>query len=872
MKLYFKILRTGAILIILIIVAMFIASLLMRDKVAGIILKSLNKDISTKFETGSVNLSFLKRFPKATLDLKDVLVHSSPGFDLTCFSDTDTDTLLSAVSVSLDFSLMDIINGIYYIERIGIKEGSLKVLTDTSGLVNYNITSGDSSQSGKVLTINLAGVDVEDIQAIYDNRATKLIIGGIIENGRLKSRISGDNIDFTAKGDLRIDLFKLYNFRIVKSVETEVDVTLQSTPGGVRFEKSTLIFDNSKYGLVGSVSSDDILDLEVTGEEIDISNIKSYLPENIAGKLAAYNPVGVLNVESRIRGPLTRTANPGIDIKFSVQKGEVSHMNSTLAIKNMSFAGFFTNGTGMVPKTSSLTFSDFKGTLGSSAYTGSLKLSDFTALRGALQLEGKLIPSELKQFFGLKYISNAEGSADLNLKMEGTIPHKEKYTFADFLALNPVADLNLKSLGIGLKNDKIVLNNISGILSVSETVNARDLHLTYKDQHILLNGTFVNLPDWLSGAPVTMTASASIECDKLVAESFLPEASDADTSSEGKRAWMLPGDMILDVDFNIGNFHYKAFSAENISGVLSYEPGIMNFKTLKLNSLNGVISGDGFFVQNNNKTYFGRGSFVLEEININKAFTVFKNFGQDFLKAENLNGTVSGSLSVLIPMDSLMHPVIKSISAEGKYLIKNGALVNFEPVRALSKFIEVSELENISFEELENDFFIRNNFLYIPQMDVKSSAADLSVNGRHGFDNEYEYHVKILLSEILSRKIRKPKPNTTEFGAVKDDGLGRTSLLLKVENVGDNVRVGYDMKAAGNQIKTEIKAERQTLKTILNEEYGWFRGDSSASKKPTTSSPRFRISWDEADTSKVQSKEPSPEKEGNVIKNLLKKK
>ena len=140
------------------------------------------------------------------------------------------------------------------------------------------------------------------------------------------------------------------------------------------------------------------------------------------------------------------------------------------------------------------------------------------------------------------------------------------------------------------------------------------------------------------------------------------------------------------------------------------------------------------------------------------------------------------------------------------------------------------------------------------------------------FDNEYEYHVKILLSEILSRKIRKPKPNTTEFGAVKDDGLGRTSLLLKVENAGDNVRVGYDMKAAGNQIKTEIKAERQTLKTILNEEYGWFRGDSSASKKPATSSPRFRISWDEADTSKVQKKEPSPEKEGNVIKNLLKKK
>ncbi len=660
MKLPFKILKTSAILIITITVAMFLASFLMRDRVAGIILKSLNKDISTKFEIGSVKLSFLNRFPKASLNLKNILVHSSPGFDRTCFSGTDTDTLLSAESVSLEFSITDIIKGIYYIEKIGIKEGYLKLLTDTSGLVNYNITSTDSSETGEVLTINLNGVSVEDIQAIYDNRATELIIGGIIENGRLKSKISGDDIDFTAKGNLRIDLFKLYNFIVAKSIDTEVDVSLKSSPEEVRFDKSILIFDNSKYELIGSVSSDDILDLEVTGENIDISGIKSYLPENIAGKLTAYNPAGVLNVESRIKGPLTRTSNPGIEISFSVDKGDVIHANSALAIKNISFKGFFTNGSGMVPETSSLTFSDFKGTLGSSAYTGSLKLSDFKELKGALQLKGRLIPSELKQFFGLKDISMAEGSIDLDLKTEGIIPEKEKYTFADFLNFNTTADLSLRSFGIGLKDDKIVLKNVTGGLLVSKTVTARNLNFTYNDQHIILNGTFVNLTEWLSGAPVTMTARASIGCERVTVDSFLPDSSKADTSSVSKRAWSLPGDMFLDLNFNIGALLYKTFRAENISGILSYKPRIMNFKALKLNSMDGAISGDGFFMQNVNKAYFGRGSFNFEEININRVFSVFHNFGQDFLKAENLAGTVSGSLSVLIPMDSLLHPIAKN--------------------------------------------------------------------------------------------------------------------------------------------------------------------------------------------------------------------
>ena len=85
-------------------------------------------------------------------------------------------------------------------------------------------------------------------------------------------------------------------------------------------------------------------------------------------------------------------------------------------------------------------------------------------------------------------------------------------------------------------------------------------------------------------------------------------------------------------------------------------------------------------------------------------------------------------------------------------------------------------------------------------MEVKSSAADLSVSGKHDFENNYEYHVKILLSELLSRKVRKPRPNTTEFGAVQDDGLGRTSLLLKIGNAGDDVKVSDDVKAVGTQI------------------------------------------------------------------------
>jgi hypothetical protein len=454
--------------------------------------------------------------------------------------------------------------------------------------------------------------------------------------------------------------------------------------------------------------------------------------------------------------------------------------------------------------------------------------------------------------------------------MSGLIPVKEKYTISDILTLNPVADLDFSSFGIGFRNDRISIRQVNGNMMVSDTVTAHDLKFSFKDQKFDINGTFIDLPKWLSGKSVILRANADVTCDRLIPESFLTTPG-ADTSEIRKTAYFLPGDIVFDLNYKIDSFFYKSYRAQKITGALSYKPRILNFKTLKLNSLEGVISGNGFVVQNTDKSFISRGSFTLDNIDINKAFTVFHNFSQDFIKAENLAGTLSGTLSLLLPMDSLLNPVYKSLTAEGKYLIVNGGLINFEPVKELSSFISLSELENISFDKLENDFFIKNNYVYIPQMEVKSTAADLSVNGKQSFDDIYEYHVKILLSEMLSKKIKKPKPNTTEFGAVKEDGLGRTSLLLKIESKGDDVKVGYDIKAAGNQIKNDIKTERQTLKTILNQEYGWFKNDSTASQKKKPGTPRFKISWGDTDTTNVE-EEPPVKKEKSPIKDLFRKK
>ena len=507
--------------------------------------------------------------------------------------------------------------------------------------------------------------------------------------------------------------------------------------------------------------------------------------------------------------------------------------------------------------------------LGSSEYSGSFRIENFKSPEINLIFSGDLIPSELAEFLNLKKVSWSKGSAKVNLKLSGNLPVKEKYSFDDFLMLNPEADLQFRSMGIGLNSNKFVINEVDGNLIVtSHLLYAKNFNFSYKGQRVKVDGDFTNLPAWFAGRPVLLKAAATISIDNFIPSLFMPDSSSV---SAKQTVFKLPDGVEFDIKLSIDNLNYKKFSANKIKGNLVYKPGLLRFKSFTLNSMDGDISGDFLLARGTGKSFVSLGNLTCDRIDINKAFVSFNNFGQNFIKAENLAGSLSGNLSLLIPLDSILNPVVKAANAEGKYILMDGELINFDPVKSLSRFIELSELENIKFSKLENDFYIRNNYIAIPQMDIRSSASDFTISGKHDFDNNYEYHVKIYLSQLLSKKAKRNKKNSTEFGAVEEDGLGRTSIFLKISGKSEDFKVGYDMKAARGNIKQKLNTEKVNLKSILNKEYGWFRKDSITNLE-TTTKPKFRIEWDDSDSAKTQVDTSHLNKERGINRIFKKKK
>jgi hypothetical protein len=251
--------------------------------------------------------------------------------------------------------------------------------------------------------------------------------------------------------------------------------------------------------------------------------------------------------------------------------------------------------------------------------------------------------------------------------------------------------------------------------------------------------------------------------------------------------------------------------------------------------MQGSIESKGMIDGSSENKLLISGEATVKNVNVQQVFTQMNNFGQASITDRNLSGMLDGSVQFAGIWKSDLSPLLPSLYALADLQIAQGRLINFEPMQALSRFVNVEDLADIRFSNLKNTIEIKGSRITFPQMEINSNALNLKVSGSHGFDNTMNYHLQILLSDLLSKKARAKKENL-EFGEISDDGEGKTTLFILVSGHIDDPKFSYDRKGVTQKLKQDIKQEKQQLKEILNKEFGWYHSDT------TITNPRMRES------------------------------
>ena len=309
-----------------------------------------------------------------------------------------------------------------------------------------------------------------------------------------------------------------------------------------------------------------------------------------------------------------------------------------------------------------------------------------------------------------------------------------------------------------------------------------------------------------------------------------------------------PVDIAGTVHLEAGRFQWNDFHANHVEGNISFDAHQLKMDQVAFRAFGGKAYARCVLTEDklNDDPFLFDSRVYLEHINIREVFETFKNFGQDYITANNIDGMLNGEIKLEANMDSNLIINKEALHTVSDIYIDDGQLTDLELFAEISKFVNLSDLHQVSFSRLSNKITISDQTIRIPKMDIQSSAFDMTLMGYHTFSNNFSYRVSMLLSQLLSRKARQRNDNQSEFGNVQEDGVGRTKLFLKIEGTPHQYAIAYDKEGVKERIRASLDQEKQELKQIFNEEFGLFKRDtvSRKGKQKQPANKQFGIEWE----------------------------
>ena len=808
------------------------------DRIKSYLVNELNRQLNAKVEVKNITFSPWKRFPHTTLWFQEVTV--SPNKENTLHQG---EPLLHADQLHLVFDLSDIIRKKYNLKRVHISEGFLNIHIYENGSNNYTLWKTPADGQDKSFSIDLRDVELRNMELSYAQHPGKIHLKGYSRRTSLRGNFTEKGMKISGRSETTLLYLLIHNLESETAMEHKLAFAIEKHDEQLDFSLTELKTGGLSFYGTGNISTGEKkeMDFSIHGEKLDIRNIVENIPARYRERLRIPKSSGQLDINATIKGPVSGNMVPHIEVIFSMTGAEIVFRDIPHRISNINCQGLFTNGPDNHLRSSRLELTSFSASYGSGSVKGKAGVTNFTkpVIKG--EWTGDLKLEEIKYL--LPEINRPEMSGFLrsNISFSMMPAGFPAISLNDFAGAGVQGHLSLKGLNLLLPAKGYRLSDIDGDLLFSDRLWFDNLSLYINGVPFVVSGQADNLMPGLFGKTVPVAVQADAYSPHLNMDTLLQIRRTQDTSEKKPAAW--PSGITAELRVRADTFNMKNFSALNATGMISYEPGMLIYPSLEFQTMQGKVSANGMLWQQASGDIYTHTRTELSSVDIKELFAVFNDFGQQFIQTRHLEGKLSGHLMVKTGFDNLWKTEKESLVAEAGIVIEQGELIGFEPMMHLSRFIELEELEHIRFSRLENNILIHDQEVIVPRMDINSSAFNISVTGRHAFTNQFRYHLRVYLSDILAGKVKRAKKDDVEFGMVEEDGLNRSSIYLRIEGTPENYIISYDREAVREVIRQGFRDQGSEIRKILNEEFGMFKKDSTPPE--STFVRPFRIRWEE---------------------------
>lgn len=728
----------------------------------------IGKKINGNVSIGDVELSFFRTFPKVSVQLHKVLVtdtmfaqHHHPFF--------------KADEVYVKLSVIKLIEKESAVNGIKIERASIYLFTDTIGYTNAyllkpksNLTSANINKTTQQ-KIQLKSVELKEVRITIDDRMKEELLDGIVNSLEVKLNDEDNATLFSAKANILVNslAFNLSNGSFIKGKKFEgafnfrLDKKLQQ----LQFDSIDIKLAGQPFNITAGfdlVKPNPQFSLRIHTRQIFYDFAKSLLTAKIDTALSIVSLDKKLDANADIKGPL-KGGDPLIVVNWIVNHSQL--ITPFLNFDDASFVGYYSDevvaGQPRRDPNSKINFSNFSASWnGLPVSSNNIEILNLYKPLLTCDFTSNFPLRKLNELTGSNFIQLQSGNGSIDLTYKGPI---EKNNNTNSFVNGVVS---FKNGNILYTPRNVELKNVNGRMEFKNSdVLIENLQCDVLNNKIIMDGQAKNLLTLINTQPNKAIIDWNIYSPSLNLASFIyllktrTKVSFNSSNTSGNKLNKISANIddvlakgVLRVNLKTPQLIYKKFEGTNVNANVTLLENSYEINNVSMDHAGGHIGLSGSLSTNKDNYHEAKVNASLDNVDVNKIFAAFNNFGQDGIEANNLEGKLTATVNAVLALDDEGKAYPNSIESHVDFSLKNGALNNFEPVKKIQSFIfKKRDFDNIRFAELKDSLEIKNQEIKINKMEIQSNVLSMYVEGIYSMKGNTNMSIQVPFSNLKKR-------------------------------------------------------------------------------------------------------------------------
>ncbi|MFT0716785.1 AsmA-like C-terminal region-containing protein [Flagellimonas lutimaris] len=881
-----KVLKITGITLLILLAIIIAVPLFLQGKIEEIIKNKVNNSINATLDFEDANLSLLKSFPNANVELTKLsLVNKAPF---------EGDTLFASSEIELAMSIKELFKSAdepIVIKTLNIDGAKLHIKADAEGNANYDIAkeeeespSATSEESSDNFTLNMDSYAITNSEIIYDDLGSGM-------------KLEVSEMNHSGTGDLSLEKSELKTLTDAL-VSFEMDSTKYLNKNKINLDALIGIdLSENKYSFLENKAMINQLPLVFDGfvkvnednQEVDItfktpsSDFKNFLaviPEAYAANIENVQTTGNFEVNGEFKGVVDEEHIPTFKIAINSENASFKYPDLPKSVRNVYIDTEINNETGITEDTY-VNINKLSFLIDEDKFNLNAKIRELMGntkvnahMDGTINLENISQAYPVPEDYNLKGILNADittafDMASLEKKQYQNTKTNGKasvsgFEYASDELKNPVA---INAAAVTFNPNTVALDSFKGKTG-STDFDAKGtltnlLGFMFNNEHIEGNFTLASNQFALNDFMVEETEEAS-------------ETLEDGTGSTptGEERIKIPSFLDCTVEASANTVVYDNLNLKNVKGTLLIKDETATVKNLTSDLFGGTLGMSGSVSTKEEASTFDM-DLGMSNFNIGESFA-----GLDMLKtltplAAALQGKLNSDIKISGILKDDFTPNLATISGNllAELLSPKLDAQKAPLVSSLDSKLNFLDTKEINLDGLKTALSFDNGTVKVKPFSLKYKDININVDGSHTFDKQMQYKATLdVPAKYLGAEVNKL------IAQMNDQSLGEVTVPVTANIGGDftNPSVSTDLTSSVKTLTSKlvemqknklVNQGKDKAKDLLSDVFKKDESDSTTSKSDGVKEAIGNILGSKKDTTSTDS---TAAKQGGEVKDAAK--